>query len=90
MSLSRTRQREADDVDQGVADADQAEQHDRRRLLGSEADHPQRGPEQRDPDAEPGGEPAAADERERDDRPEQAAGADGGVEHADAGVAGVE
>ena len=31
-------QRESADVDQCVADADQAEQHDRRRLLGSEAE----------------------------------------------------
>ena len=41
-------QREAADVDQGVADADEAEQQDRRRLLGDGADDDQRRPEQRD------------------------------------------
>ena len=83
-------QRESADVDQCIADADQAEQNDRRRLLGSEADHRQRRPEQRDAEPEPGGEAAAADELERGDRPEQSAGADRGVEHADARVAGVQ
>ena len=83
-------EREAADVDQRVADADEAEQDDRRRLLGREADEGQRRAEQRDADAEPAPEPAAPDEREREQRAEHAAGADGRVEDADARVPRVE
>ena len=82
--------REPADVDQRVADADQAEQHDRRRLLRDGADERERRAEQRDPDPEPGGEPAAPDQREGEERAEHAARADGRVQDADARVARVE
>ena len=83
-------QREAADVDQRVADADHAEQDDRRRLLGNDADQGQRRAEQRDADAEPAGEPAAPDQPEREERAEHAAGADGRVQDADARIARVQ
>ena len=77
-------QREAADVDQRVADADDAEQHDRRRLLGDGADEDQRRAEERDADAEPEREPAAPDEAEGEQRAEHPAGADGRGQDADA------
>ena len=89
-SVEPSQQREATDVDQSVADADQAEQDDRRRLLGNDADHGQRRAEQRYADAEPGGEPATANQPERDDRPEHATGSDGRVQDADARISRVE
>ena len=68
--------REAADVDQRVADADEAEQDDRRHPLGDDADERQRRPEQRDADPEPGGESTAPDQHEREERAEHAAGPD--------------
>ncbi len=82
--------REAADVDQRVADADQAEQDDRRRLLGNDADQRQRRAEQRDPDAEPAGESATPDQPEREDRAEHAAGADRRVQDTDARISRVQ
>ena len=78
--------REAADVDQRVADADQAEQDDRRCLLRNDADQGQRRAEQRDADAEPAGESATSDQPERQDRAEHATGADGRVQDTDARI----
>ena len=69
--------REAADVDKRVADADEAEQDDRRHPLGDDADERQRRAEQSDPDPEPGGEAAPPDQRECEERAEDAAGPDG-------------
>ena len=78
------------DVDQSVADADHAEQHDRRRLLRNDADQDQRRPEQRYADAEPGGEPASSDQPECEERPEQPTRSDGRVQDADARISGIQ
>ena len=83
-------QREAADVDQRVADADQAEQDDRRCQLGNDADQSQRRTEQRDADAEPAGESATSDQPERQDRAEHATCADGRIQDTDARISRVE
>ena len=82
--------REAADVDQRVADADHAEQDDRRCLLGNDADQRQRRTEQRDADAEPAGESATSDQPERQDRAEHATCSDGRIQDTDARISRVE
>ncbi|CAA9482369.1 MAG: hypothetical protein AVDCRST_MAG13-1244 [uncultured Solirubrobacteraceae bacterium] len=80
-------QREAGDVDEGVAHADDAEEHERRGLLGDGADEDQRRAEQRHAEPEPRREPPAADQPEREQRAEHPARPDRRGEHADARVA---
>jgi hypothetical protein len=79
-------QREATDVDQRVADADHAEQDDRRCQAGNDADQGQRRTEQRDAEAEPAGESATSDQPERQDRAEHPTCSNGRVQDTDARI----
>ena len=81
---------EPGDVDQRVADADEGEQEQRRRLLREDADERDGQSPQRDPDREPDAQPAGADQQRRAERAEHRADADGRHERADARVAGAE
>jgi hypothetical protein len=82
--------REAADVDQRVADADQTKQEERRCQFRNDADQGQRRTEQRDADAEPAGEPATSDQPERQDRAEHATCSNGGIQDTDARISRVE
>jgi hypothetical protein len=71
------KQRESRDIDQRVADSDDAKEHNGRRLMGEGADDDERRPEERDASAEPERESAAPDKAKREERAEHPARSDG-------------
>ena len=83
-------QRHRGDVDDAVADPEQAERDDRRPRLRQRCERDQRSAEAGEAEAEVGRGAPAADERERDDRADDRADAGRRLQEPDAGVAEVE
>ena len=83
-------QRHRRDVDDAVADPEQAERDDRRPGARQRGERDERGAEAGEPEPEVGGCALAADERERDERADDGADARRRLQEADAGVAEVE
>ncbi len=84
------REREQANVNESVADAEQAHQHKDGRYIRQATTEAERDPPQRDTDALDNSEPSPADEHECPDRTRDGAGSDRGGHQRHAGLSGVE